>query len=371
MTGSSDFTTDATGVVKKIFVPREIVNADSVYFISWLVLDGTFVEDGVGVCEIETSKAVLTVAAESRGYLRHRARAGEEVPVGGVLGYIADQEDGPLPVASQSDSPKSSGVKISAKAKQKILELGLDEVVFAGRAFVRERDVLEIAGTLQSQTKVDEDPRGPFHIEPLTSIQRRVARNMEESVAKIPIAYLERDIDFAALRKRTQEVMARSKGLVTAGDLLVAAVAKAASQFPRFNSFLTRDDQLHLFDEVNVGVAVDVEADLYVVVVKNAAAKSVTEISKELRMLQYLALRRQLAIDQLNGGTITVTSMVGRGVQHFHPIPYPQQAAVLGITSAELDSNRAMLTLGFDHRIANGSEAAAFLAVVAEELQRV
>jgi pyruvate dehydrogenase E2 component (dihydrolipoamide acetyltransferase) len=119
---------------------------------------------------------------------------------------------------------------------------------------------------------------------------------------------------------------------------------------------------------VNVGVAVDVEGDLYVVVVRDAGAKAPKTIARELRGLQYMALRRRLNAEQLSGGTITVTSMIGRGIQRFQPIPYPQQAAIVGIADVEPDSSRTALTLVFDHRIANGTQAAEFLGAITESL---
>jgi pyruvate dehydrogenase E2 component (dihydrolipoyllysine-residue acetyltransferase) len=351
-----------------ILVPREIVNADSVYVVRWAVPDGALVETGAALCEIETSKAVVTLEAEQPGYVRHRAAVGDEVPIGGVLGYITAQLDTALPSATPTASATAAAVQISAKARQKIEELGLDVALFAGRGFVRERDVLEIAAELQAATQQRDDPRGPFRLEPLGPIQRRVARVMEQSVAAIPAAYLERMIDLAPVRERARALAGTSKIVVTEVDLLVAAVAQACTQFPHFNSFVTTDYQLHRFEQVNVGVAVDVEGDLYVVVVRDAAAKSPAAIAKELRGLQYIAQRRRLSAEQLSGGTITVTSMIGRGIHRFQPIPYPHQAAIIGIADTEPDSTRAALTLVFDHRTANGSQAAAFLAAIAANL---
>lgn len=359
-----------TQMIQAIVVPREIVNADSVYFVSWLVPDATVVEASAAVCEIETSKAIVTIEAERKGYLRHRAVVGEEVSVGGVLGYIAGTPHTPLPTANHTvGAAATPPVRLSAKAKRMIEERGLDLALFAGYCFVRESDVVKVAATLSPEGKAPGDPRGQFSLEPLGPIQRRVAHVLGESIATIPTAYLERSIDLAVVRERAQEIMRASKILVSPVDLVVAAVARAATQFPRFNGFLTVDYQLQLFDQVNVGVAVDVGADLYVVVVKEAASKSPEAIARELRTLQYLAERRRLGIDQLTGGTITVTSMIGHGIERFHPILYPQQAAIVGISEIEADSTSAVLTLGFDHRIANGSQAAAFLVAIDRELR--
>ncbi len=362
----------AGDAVQAIRVPRESVNADSVYVVGWLVPDGTFVEQGTDVCEVETSKAVFVVPSAHGGYLRHHAPVGAEVPVGGILGYVTAQAGTPLPTEPPQASRSIGGVaRTSAKAKRLIDQFGLDERLFAGLGFVRERDVLNMIETRQSAgtREARQDPRGESRSEPLGPVQRRVARVMEESLAGIPVAYLDRRIDMRALRQRAEDAMTQSHILVTPVDLLVSAVASAAAQLPRFNSYLTADDRLEIFARVHVGVAVDVGDDLYVIVVKDAASKPVPVIAKELHHLQYLAQRRRLGVSELTGGTITVTSMLGLEIHGFRPIPYPQQAAIVGICDPEPGSTRAVLTLGFDHRIANGSQAAAFLAAIDAALQ--
>jgi len=366
MTGLSSSEASTPGVMQVVLVPREIANADSVYLVSWSVDEGTFVDTGTVLCEIETSKAIVPVEAKHGGYLRQQASIGAEVPTGGVLGYIMARADAPIPGAPQNTVAPA---RISAKARRMIEDRGLDLALFSGSGFVRESDVLRVAESLQPGIEDQDDSRGPFRLEPLGPIQLRVARAMEQTLAAVPVSYLERSIDFSAVRDRAQEVMQEAKILVSPVDLLVTAVAKVATQFPRFNGFVAADYQLHLFEQVNVGVAVDVEGDLYVVVVKNAATKSPAAIAKELRQLQHLAQRRHLTIDQLSGGTITVTSMIGRGVHRFLPIPYPNQAAIIGIADPEPRSGQCSLVLGFDHRITNGSHAAAFLEAVGKAIQ--
>lgn len=358
------------GDIHAILVPREVVNADSVYLVEWLVPDGSVVEAGVEICVVETSKAAVTVEAEHSGYLCHRAVAGQEVPVGGIMGYITARTDTPLPLMpSVADGAERSEVKISAKARRMIQEMGLDMGMFEGKRFIRERDVLEVVASRGAPGEKRDDPRGPSRTEALGPVQRRVAQMMEESAFGIPAAYLECDVHLADIQQRARHLIQTSKVLVSPVDLLVAAVAKACTKFPNFNSSITEDYRRQLFERAHVGVAVDVEMDLYVVVVKDACRKSCGDIAKELRKLEYLAQRRQLGVEHLTGGTITVTSMIGRGVHRFHPLLYPGQAAIVGISDPKPGSDMSSLTLGFDHRIANGSEAAAFLASIKKAFQ--
>lgn len=354
----------ALGVRCTLVVPREIVNADSVFVVRWAVDNGGKVDAGDIVCEIETSKAAVSIRACDTGYLRHHAQVGADVPVGGVLGHIMVNATTPAPSqAAPAEQPAPSN--ISAKARRKIEELGLDLSLFAGKELVREQDVLAVAAE-QRTAVVEVDPRGNYAVEALGSVQRRVARAMDQIVA-IPVSYLERTIDFAALHSRAQELTRDSKVIVSPGDVVVAAVARACAELRRFNSSFVSESEVRIFDQVNVGVAVDVENDLYVVVVKNADTKDIAAVASELRGLQYMAQRRRLEVAHLTGGTITVTSMIGRGVHRFQPLLAPQQSAVVGITDAESDGS-ARLTLGFDHRLANGSQAATFLKLVADKL---
>lgn len=386
----------AAAGVRAIEVPREIVNADSVYVVSWAVADGDRVEAGVALCDIETSKAVVTVEAETAGYARPLAAVGDEVPVGGLLGYVTDAPDTPLPVAGGASpvaaapaAPASApsrgaagATRISAKAQRKIEELGLDVALFAGRGVVREEDVLAVAAEQRSAHRAaspaaaggmpqvpHDDARGPSETRPMGPIQRRMALVMEHSVAAIAASSLERIVDLAPVRERARALGAERKVVVTEVDLLVHAVAVACTDFPEFNGYATADHQVRLFEKVNVGVAVDAAGDLYVVVVHDAASKDAGAVAKELRSLQYLAARKRLSAGQLTGGTVTVTSMLGRGVHRFVPIPYPEQSAIIGLSDTEPDSTKATLVLVFDHRIANGGRAAAFLAAVATALQ--
>lgn len=351
-----------------ILVPRETVNDDSVYLIDWAVAEGTRVDAGAIVCTIETSKASVDVAAPAAGVVRRRAQPGDEVPIGGVLGWMTAAADTALPeapgaVGSTPDAagaPAGSGL-VSAKARQKMVELGLDPALFAGRTTVREKDVVEMAARM-SAGPATADARGASRVEPLDPVQRRTAKVMEESVASIPSAWLERTIDFAALRARAKALAEESGSVVTELDIVVHALAQACATFPRFNGHLEEGYRLRVFTQVNVGVAMDVAGELFVPVVKDAGAKTAVQVAKELRGLLYLGQRRRLEPQHLGGGTITVTSMIGKGVGHFVPIPYPRQSAIVGI--ADPDGDRAALCVVFDHRVANGSEAAAFLAAI-------
>jgi pyruvate dehydrogenase E2 component (dihydrolipoamide acetyltransferase) len=354
-----------------IEVTREIVNADTVFVVTWRTSDGARVEIGAAVCEIDTSKAVVSIEAEQAGYVRQVAAVGAEVPVGGVLGYVTAQPDTPLPpsvvpVVEPSAASGESTDRISAKARRKIEELGLDAKLFAGRGVVREQDVVDLAAQLIAVQTVPEDPRGPFDIAPLGVIQRRVARVME-SVTHVPVSYLERAVDLASVRERARSLAAASASVITELDLLVSSLACACRRHPHFNASITAEHDLRVYRDINVGVAVDVKGELFVVVLRDVARKDVSAIARGLRELQYLAQRRRAGVEHLSGGTVTVTSMLGRGVQRFSPIIFPDQIAIVGLGDPLPGTTMSALVLGFDHRAVSGSSAAVFLQDLAED----
>ena len=331
---------ESTSDLLEVLVPREVVNADSVYVVTWSAPEGAAVAEGADLCTIETSKASVALTASRAGFVRHRAAVGDEVPVGGILGYITAAADTPLP----DTGPPTAGdapATISDKAMRKIKELGLDPALFAGSGLVRERDVVEMAA--RHAAAPAPMARAPHRTEPLGAIQRRVAATMERSVG-VPVSYLAIEVDLARVRERAVRISREFKAV-----------------------FQPSERQVQIFDAVHVGVAMDVENDLYVVVINNAGQRPVAEVATDLRRLQMKAEKRQLAPNDLTGATITVTSMLGRGVHRFQPLLPPDQTAIIALADAVPGSSRAELSIGFDHRVANGSGAAAFLTAVARE----
>lgn len=352
-----------------ITVPRDSVNDDSVFFVDWVVDEGAWVEAGTIVCSIETSKAIVEIETPVCGFVHQRRKPGDEVPVGGVLGYVSAGPTASLPSHTPEAIDRESGGDdgiVSAKARRKMAELGLARTLFAGMKVVKEKDVIAMAAQVNATASViAADPRGSSTVTALTPVQRRTAKVMEESAVSIPTAMLEREIDFGVLRASAQQVARTSGVLVTALDLLVLGLARACTRFPVFNGSFEDGYQLRRFATVNVGVAMDFDRELYVAVVPNVAVKSRIDVAKALRGLSYLLQRKCLRAEHLVGGTITITSMIGKGVHRFVPIPLPRQAAIIGV--GDPIGDRAALVIVFDHRVANGSEAAAFLSAIEGE----
>ncbi|MBU6276928.1 MAG: hypothetical protein KGQ61_09835 [Planctomycetes bacterium] len=133
----------------EIRVPRETVNDDTVKVVRWLAADGDVVRTGMTVVELETSKSVIDVESPAAGRLSIRRAAGEQVPIGDLLGFVGETAAAPTPAASPAASsagsvavaPPAAGPTMSAKARQLIAAHGIDESAFAHLTLVREADV--------------------------------------------------------------------------------------------------------------------------------------------------------------------------------------------------------------------------------------
>ncbi|MGB9596970.1 MAG: 2-oxo acid dehydrogenase subunit E2, partial [Candidatus Poribacteria bacterium] len=148
-------------------------------------------------------------------------------------------------------------------------------------------------------------------------------------------------------------------------------VAILLRQFPKFNSTYG-EDGIHLLNDVNIGIAVAVGEDLIVPVVKNADKKNIKEIAIESARLINSARDKKLTLDDLSGGTFTITNLGMFGIRSFKAIINPPQVAILAVGTIEpravvvpgqiIAQQMMSLSLSIDHRVINGAQGGEFLA---------
>jgi len=161
-------------------------------------------------------------------------------------------------------------------------------------------------------------------------------------------------------------------------DFVIKAAARAILDHPIVNSSL-QGNEIRIFSQVNIGVAVAIEGGLIVPVVKNADTKSLVEISVELKRLAEKARTGTLSTEEITGGTFSITNLGAYGIDMFNPIISPGQSAILGvcrivdrpIAIKRQVALRSMmnLCLSFDHRVMDGAPAARYLQKVKELLE--
>ena len=214
---------------------------------------------------------------------------------------------------------------------------------------------------------------------PLTRLQRTIARRMEQATA-IPEFVLERDVDTTALAAARADlrVALPEANRPSVNDFVIRAVAMAVRERPDMASQLDGDD-LVVPSSVDVGVAVSVPGGLIVPVIRDADAKGVPEIAAEVRDLAGRGRAGGLRPDELEGSVISVSNLGMFGIDRFHAVINPGEAAILAVGRAVarpvvVDGHVVVrdvmtLSLSVDHRIAYGAEAATFLGRVAELLE--
>lgn len=211
---------------------------------------------------------------------------------------------------------------------------------------------------------------------PFTGMRQIIAERMTESLRTMAQLTISTEADVTEL-VRARETLKKDFDL-TYTDLIIKAVAKALRQHPNLNSSLV-GEEIVLLDEVNIGLAVALEDGLIVPVIRNADRLSLQEIAAESKRLAEAARAGTLTVDQVTGGTFTITNLGIYEVDAFTPIVNPPECAILGIgriiekpvaRGGEIAIRQMMhLSLSFDHRLVDGAPAAAFLRTVKRYLE--
>jgi len=210
---------------------------------------------------------------------------------------------------------------------------------------------------------------------PLRGMRKVIAERMHKSLQGSAQLTITTEVDVTQLIDRRQEVQREFNATYT--DFIVQACAHALKQHPRMNSTLDGDTIRHL-EQISVGIAVALEEGLIVPVVPNTDKKSLKEIAQEARALAEKARAGKLTLEEVSGGTFTVSNLGMFGVDGFTPIINAPQTGILGIGRivekpviyrGEVAKRSMMvLSLTFDHRIIDGAPAGAFLQTVADLL---
>lgn len=219
---------------------------------------------------------------------------------------------------------------------------------------------------------------------PLAGIRKTIAERMQTSFQEAPHIALTVEVDVTQLeraRQRMNEVAAqRSEQRVSVTALLIKIASWALSRNPYLNATLV-DDEIHLLPEINIGVATAIDAGLIVPVIRSASTKSIREINFELKDLSQRATQGTLTIQEVKGGTFTISNLGMYGIYQFRAIINPPESAILAVGNVvrkpvvinEQDEIAVrpmmMMTLSADHRVIDGVTAANFLADLVQAIE--
>jgi pyruvate dehydrogenase E2 component (dihydrolipoamide acetyltransferase) len=369
----------------------------------WLKSDGERVERGEPIYQLETDKVTYAVEAPESGFLRHVVTEGSVVPVGTVVGQItqdADVEVRASPAARRvarelgvdiasmgatrrireadvrafrEQAPPAAEVQATPAARRVAREHGVDLTRLNGGRLIREQDVL-------NAVSADEPAPSPRTQRQLSGRRRVIAERMHASLQQMAQLTVSMEVDFTlALQLRAQlEQLWPADAQPTITDLVMRAAVLALKDHPRLNATL-EEHELREHASVHLGLAVDADEGLIVPVVRAAETLGLRELAERTRDLASRARANRLTLDDVQGGTFTVTTLGQLGVDFFTPIVNPPEVAILGIgrvfarlvlRDGHVEERSAMtLNLSFDHRAVDGAPAARFLKEVKRLLE--
>jgi pyruvate dehydrogenase E2 component (dihydrolipoamide acetyltransferase) len=209
----------------------------------------------------------------------------------------------------------------------------------------------------------------------MTPMMGATSRNVTVAVSQIPHAWIQEKIDITELeknQKKHKKQVEAAGGNLTITALLVKAVAQALRVFPLLNASVDMEkNRIITKDYCNIGVAVDTDKGLLVPVIRNADQRNLTEISRELTRISAEARAHKTKLVDMEGGTFTISNLGGIGTTGVNPIVIWPQVCILGLSAGQVEPVwqvdqfvprlRMPVTLGFDHRVINGADAARFL----------
>lgn len=294
-----------------------------------------------------------------------RAAEGETVDLANVT------ETGPQGVITETDverhasttDEQSDAVRATPGARQVAEQKSIDLTSVGGsgpQGVITEADVEEQLESTSGKAR-DQATRTIAETRELSSIQSTISERLQESYRNAVHVTLNRSFDTEVLQSVVSTAQSKSV-TVSMTDLLVKATSDALRTHPEFNAVF-KDGEHRLVEEVNIGVAVDIESGLVTPVLPSVTEKDATEINALRSELTDRVQSGEFNGDDIFGGTFTISNLGPFGIDDFDPIINPPEVAILGVGRI-LDDGSMTLSLSFDHRVVNGADAARFLDTI-------
>ncbi len=369
----------------EIKVPQLSESVTEATLLSWHKKVGEAVNEGENLIDIETDKVVLELPAIKRGVLsKIIKRDGEKVTAGEVIGMLDTDAVAAAPAsAAKTKTEAAPAVTPSARKLAHANDVDASQLQGSGRhGVVTKEDVL--AATEKPQAVVPHAPAGE-RIEqrvPMTRIRQRIAERLLQSQQNAAILTTFNEVNMQPvieLRNKYKDVFEKKHGVKLGfSSFFVKAAAMALQKFPIVNASVDGTDVVYhgYFD---IGVAIGSERGLVVPIIRDADKLSLADIEKQIADFAARAKDGKLTLEELTGGTFSITNGGVFGSMLSTPIINPPQSAILGIHATKdrpvAENGQVVirpmnyLALSYDHRIIDGREAVQFLVAIKEALE--
>lgn len=391
-------------MILEMKVPSPGESITEVEIAAWLVKDGDYVEKDQPIAEVDSDKATLELPAEESGIISLKAEEGDTIKVGSVVCLIDLEGKKPFDGKQASVSREKASEKIEEKQVEKTISADVVEKTYAsGAASPAAKKILTEKGIAPSEvtgtgkdgriTKDDAVNAVPSMGTPaggsrssertkLSMLRRKVAERLVAVKNETAMLTTFNEVDMKPifdLRNDYKDAF-KEKHNVGLGfmSFFTLAVVRALKLFPDVNSMLDGDYKI-LHNFIDISIAVSGPKGLMVPVIRNAENLSFRGVENEVKRLALRARDGQITVDEMTGGTFTITNGGVFGSMLSTPILNPPQSGILGMhniverpiaVKGEVMIRPIMyIALSYDHRVIDGRESVGFLVAVKEALE--
>ena len=387
--------------VLEMKVPSPGESISEVEIAEWMVEDGDYVEKDQTIAEVDSDKATLELPAEQSGLITLKAEVGDVVAVGQVVCHIdtsATKPEGnnsssnpkqtspaPNPAPSVTSSPAPTGPKSYAAghpsvAAKKIMDeqnVQVEMIEGTGKGGrITKQDILQLLASLP------EEGNRKSQIRKLSMLRRKIASRLVSVKNETAMLTTFNEVNMKPimdLRGKYKDEFKEKYGVgLGFMSFFTKACTIALKEFPSVNSMIDGDHMIS-YNFADVGIAVSTEKGLMVPVLRNAEEMNLLEIESTIKDLAIKARDGKISIEEITGGTFTITNGGVFGSMLSTPIINPPQSAILGMhniverpvaINGKVEIRPIMyVALSYDHRIIDGKDSVGFLVKVKEVLE--
>lgn len=388
-------------MILEMKVPSPGESITEVEIAQWLVADGDYVEKDQAIAEVDSDKATLELPAEVSGTITLKAEEGDAVAVGAVVCLIDTEGKGTASTQVKEETPVAAAAPVAAPvvdtpvvetsyaaqtpspAARKIMnEKGIDpnQVQGSGRGGrITKNDAVKAVPSMGTQPEWGERSQKRAK---LSMLRRRVAERLVEAKNETAMLTTFNEVDMSAVfkvRNAHKDAFLEKHGVKLGFmSFFTKAVVRALKLYPDVNSMMDGDYKI-AYDYCDISVAVSGPKGLMVPVVRNAELLSFVGIEQEIGRLAVKARDGKITVDDMTGGTFTISNGGVFGSMLSTPIINPPQSGILGMhniiqrpvaVDGKVEIRPMMyLALSYDHRIIDGRESVGFLVAIKEALE--
>ena len=386
-------------MILEMKVPSPGESITEVEIAEWLIQEGDYVEKDQAIAEVDSDKATLELPAEASGTVTFKAEVGDAVEVGAIVCLIdtsASKPESadttkvsltnseivePLKVEEPTNTTYATG-SASPAAKKILSEKGIEATSISGTGKdgrITKEDAVKAVPAMGQQINIE--GRGVSRSK-LSMLRRKVAERLVTAKNETAMLTTFNEVDMSpifALRKQYKEIFKEKHGVgLGFMSFFTLAVVRALKLFPAVNSMIDGKEMIS-YDFCDISIAVSGPKGLMVPVIRNAEDLSFRGVESEVKRLATLARDGQITVDEMTGGTFTITNGGVFGSMLSTPIINPPQSAILGMHNiverpvaieGKVEIRPIMyVALSYDHRIIDGKESVGFLVAVKEALE--